>query len=123
LAKLKFFAKDDDLVYVPDFPRVKGAIPQYVGRKFVPADGTNGASFPASAEPFECDSEDENGKALVNKFQRGKRGLWPADEATAKACGVSFAAVEVKDGIAVAKTTTISAATSTPTRSRARDEG
>lgn len=101
--KLRFYPKDDELVYVPNFPKVRGAIPQYVGRKFVPADGTNGASFPASDEPFECDSDDENGRALLNKFQRGKRGLLPADKATADACGVEFVAVEIKGGVAVPK--------------------
>ena len=103
MAKLRFYAKDDAKLYVPNFPKVRGAIPQYVGRTFVPSDGTNGASHPASAEPFECDSEDENGKALLNKFQRGKRDIWPADKATADACGVEFLAVEVKDGIAAPK--------------------
>ncbi len=121
--KLKFYPKDDSIVYVPNFPKVRGAIPQYVGRTFVPSDGTKGASFPASAEPFECDSEDENGAALLAKFRRGKRDLWPADKATADACGVEFVPVEVKDGIVVPKATVIPAAPTAARSARARDEG
>lgn len=101
--KLRFFAKDDELVYVPNFPKVRGAFPQYVGRKFIPGTAEAGAQFPATAEPFECDSDDANGQALLNKFRRGKRCLWPADKATAEACGVEFVPVEVKDGVAVTK--------------------
>lgn len=101
--KLSFYAKDDDIVYEPDFPRVRGAIPRYVGRYFVPATKDKSAAFPATAEPYVCDSESENGRVLVGKFLRGKRPLWPADKATAEACGVEFVPVEVKDGIAVPK--------------------
>lgn len=101
--KLAFYAKDDDLVYVPDFPRMKGSIPQRVGRSFVPGDATKGAQHPATTEPFVCDSEDANGVALLAAFRRGRRSLWPADKATADACGVEFVPVEVKDGVAVVK--------------------
>jgi hypothetical protein len=101
--KLSFFAKDDDIVYVPDFPRVKGAFPNYVGRSFVAGTPEKGAQHPATVEPFVCDSEDANGSVLLAKFRRGKRPLWPADKATADACGVEFVPVEVKDGIAVVK--------------------
>jgi hypothetical protein len=107
--KLRFYAKDEEgnqhKVYVPNFPKVQGAFPQYVGRLFIPGTAETGAQHPATAEPFECDSEDANGQALLNKFRRGKRCLWPADKATAEACGVDFVAVEVKDGVAVVKQT------------------
>ena len=100
--KLRFFAKDDELVYVPNSPKRQGQPPRYVGRTFVPGDADTGkpAAFPASAEPFECDSDDPNGRELVNRFLRGKRPLLPADKETAAACGVAFVAVSVKDGVA-----------------------
>ncbi len=117
--KLAFYAKDDDLVYVPDFPRTKGAAPQRVGRSFIPGDGVKGAQHPATAEPFVCDSEDANGVALLAAFRRGRRALWPADKATAEACGVEFVAVEVKDGVAIPK---VAPAPQPAARKGARDE-
>ena len=101
--KLRFYAKDDDLVYVPNLPKRQGQPPRYVGRTFVAGDPDTGklASFPASSEPFECDSDDANGRELVNRFLRGKRPLWPADKATAEACHCDFVSVSVKDGVAV----------------------
>lgn len=101
--RLRFYAKDDELVYVPNSPKRAGSPPRYVGRSFVPGDAATGtpASYPATPEPFECDSEDENGRELLGRFKRGRRSLLPADKATADACGVAFVAASVKEGVAV----------------------
>ena len=93
--KLRFYAREDQLVPVPgSFPRI-GQAPSYIGRKFVAAD----RSHPATDDPYECDAETEGGRRL-KKLTRRDACLWPADEATARACGVAFVPVEVKDGIA-----------------------
>jgi hypothetical protein len=100
LAKLRFFARDDLLVTVPGSRPVKGQAPQYVGRKFIPGDATKGAQHPANEKPHEIDADTDEGRRLVQLTSRDA-ALWPADAATASACGVEFVAVEVKDGVAV----------------------
>ncbi|HEU4544357.1 MAG TPA: hypothetical protein VFR23_24715 [Jiangellaceae bacterium] len=121
--KLKFYAKDDELVYVPNAPKRQGQPPRYVGRSLVPGDPDKAtmASFPASAEPFECDSDDANGQELLGRFRRGKRPLWPADKATAEACGVEFVAITIKDGVSVASERQAQPETK-PARASARSE-
>jgi len=101
LAKLRFYARDDLLVSVPGARPLKGQAPQYVGRKFIPGDGkAAGAQHPASDTPFESDSDTDEGRRLVQLTSRDA-ALWPADKATADACGLEFVAVEVKDGVTV----------------------
>jgi hypothetical protein len=105
--KLRFFAKDDDLVYVPTSVRMSGQAPQYIGRRLEQGnDGRDGqprkaATFPATEEAWECDADSADADEILNRFRRGKRRLWPADAETAAACGVEFVRVVVKAGVAV----------------------
>lgn len=129
--KLKFYAKDDLLVTEPGAPMVTGQAVRYVGRELVPGYGPTpngtpgkGATFPATAEPYECDSETERGQALIRRVyidttRHNEQPLWPADQATADACGVPFVAVTVKDGVAVpaSSATPVVIAASVPKRS------
>ncbi|HEX5076801.1 MAG TPA: hypothetical protein VFW03_26575 [Gemmatimonadaceae bacterium] len=98
--KLKFFARDDMLVTVPGSRPMRGQAPQYVGRRFIPGDGKTSAQHPATETPYEADSETDEGRRLVQLTSRDS-ALWPADKATAEACGVEFVAIDVKDGVAV----------------------
>lgn len=98
--KLKFFAREDLLVTVPGSRPMRGQAPEYVGRKFIPGDGTVGAQFPASEKPYECEADSDEGRRLVLLTRRDS-ALWPADKETADACGVEFSAVSVKDGVAL----------------------
>ena len=111
--KLRFYAKDDLLVTEPGSPMMTGQPVRYVGRDFVPGTAATpsgtpavAAAFPASSEPFECDSDTKRGQDLIRLMRidttrHGEQPLWPADQATADACGVPFVAVTVKDGVAV----------------------
>jgi len=107
MSKLRFYAKDDDLVYVPTSVRMSGQAPQYIGRRIERGnDARDGktaknATFPATNEAWECDADSADALEILNRFRRGKRPLWPADAETALACGVEFVKVEVKDGVAV----------------------
>ena len=100
--KLKFYARDDLLVTVPGSRPVRGQAPEYVGRKFVPGTAESGASHPATVEGFECEAGGEIAARLV-QLTRRDAALWPADKATADACGVPFVEVTVKDGVAAPK--------------------
>jgi hypothetical protein len=96
MAKLRFFARDDQLVPFPGFTPAPGQIPVYVGRSF----DEKLKGHPASQEPSEFDSETREGQRLM-QFARRDAALWPADEATARECGVEFVPVTVRDGVAV----------------------
>lgn len=118
--KLRFYAKGDLLVSVPGQTILRrnadtgaaGSPVKYVGRVHVPAKLRKGpgdsvivdepASNPARSEAYECDSDTERGRRLM-KLTRRDGSLWPADEATAAACGVPFVATEFSDGEHVAK--------------------
>ena len=119
MSKLRFFARNDAdgprLVTVPGSRPMRGQAAQYVGRKFIPGDAAKGvpAQFPATEAPHEADADSDEGRRLV-KVTREDAALWPADKETAAACGVEFAAVEVKDGIAVPATAARSSAARAP---------
>lgn len=102
--KLKFYARGDLLVTKPGFvPKYTGGdVPRYVGRKFVARNGNTPAHNIATKEPAEFDSESEAGRRLMLLCRRDS-SLWPADQATADACGVKFVPVDFKDGEWVAK--------------------
>lgn len=114
---LKFHAKADALQRVPDFTPSAGQHDRYVGREFDPhtyetaldphdpkLPPLRSASFPASKEPFECDSESANGQRLKHLIYRD-RDLWAADQATADFCQVPFVEIEWADGEWVPKKT------------------
>lgn len=96
---LRFYAKEDQLVHVPGFHPLPGQFHEFVGRRF----DFDKKSWPATSEPAQFDSESEPGRRLVALVRRDAC-LWPADEATAVACGVQFVAIEIKDGMAAMKT-------------------
>lgn len=96
---LRFFAKADALQRVPTFAPAIGQQDRYVGRAH---DAANPGSFPATKEPFVCDSESADGLRLKHLIFRD-RDLWAADKATADHCQVPFVETEWKDGEVVAK--------------------
>lgn len=103
---LRFYAKHDELVREPGVRLIVGHRASYVGRKF--DEKTNG--FPATAEPFAVSAESAEGQRLATLCQRDG-SLWPADEATAQACGVPFQPVEFQSGAWVAAATKTAAKT------------
>ncbi|KYF87789.1 hypothetical protein BE20_24910 [Sorangium cellulosum] len=70
---------------VPDFEAMEAGILRFVGRKHDPAVGVNGGWVP-SEEPVTVPLRAE----YVQEVQAGS--LAPADEETARLCGVSFKA-------------------------------
>ena len=114
---LRFHAKGDALQRVPDFVPHVGQQDRYVGREFDPGNYSTGldihdpkapplrsASYPASKEPFECDSESPCGQRLRHLIFRD-RDLWAADQATADHCQVPFVPIEWAEGEWVQKKT------------------
>lgn len=91
---LRFYAKADALQPVPGFDPGVGNHPRYVGRRHDPE---NPGSFPATEEPFECDSNSPAGQRLAFLAFRD-RDIWPADQETADFCRVPFVATELVDG-------------------------
>ena len=91
---LSFHAKADALQRVPDFHPEVGQHDRYVGREH---DFARPGSFPASREPFHCDSESENGQRLKHLIFRDG-DLWAADQATADYCQVPFVEIEWSEG-------------------------
>jgi hypothetical protein len=104
---LKFYAREDLLVNDPNSPARDGDSVARVGRKFKRAKrGQDGAvvepaSYEASKDPHEVDSDSHAGRRLA-KLCRRDRSLWPADKATADFCDVAFVATVFKDGAHVA---------------------
>lgn len=94
---LKFVARGDDLVAEPGVTLYVGQSPRYVNREHVKlASGEWG--YPATAEPHTCKADSDEGRRLQLLVVRD-RALWPADAATAAACGVPFVPLELHDGV------------------------
>jgi hypothetical protein len=108
--QLSFYAKSDLLVSHPTAARIVGQHPRYVGRKVVVVDGA--ATWPATQQPFVCESDTDVGRRCA-EVTRKDGSLWPANEATARACNIEFVPVEFSDGAwrPAPKTPTRSAAT------------
>ena len=90
--KLSFLPVPGHMVNRPG-GRSVGAPPRYVGRKFVSVEDKDAGvagSYPAAEEPevFNLKPSDPEFFDLTRYCLKG--GLWPADEATAQACGVRF---------------------------------
>lgn len=68
-----------------------GQLSRFVGRSFKPSGqpGFAGA-YAADAEPVEVDPNGEDAAHLIRQARKNDPGVWPADEATAAACGVEF---------------------------------
>lgn len=104
MQKLKFYAREDLLVRKAGVaPRV-GEATRYYGRKFDAAS----RGYPATAEAVEVDADSEHGRKCIRACV-SESALWPADEATAKHCGVSFTPVEFVDGAWVVKAAPVKA--------------
>jgi len=97
--QLRFHAKADALQRVPDFHPAVGQHDRYVGREH---DEDRPGSFPASKEPFVCESDSFNGQRLRHLIARDG-DLWAADQATADFCQVPFVELEFDDGEWIAK--------------------
>ena len=83
--KLRFYARGT--AHVSDFDALDRPVPlrRFIGRKLQEAPESPGRfAFVSTGKVEEVDSRPEVFKAA----QDGE--LWPADEATAKACGVKF---------------------------------
>lgn len=66
-----------------------GQLARYVGRSLKKSDKPGVAGvYAAEAEPVEVPEDGPDAAHLIRQAQRG--GVWPADEATAAACGVEF---------------------------------
>lgn len=112
--KLKFFAKKDLLVTLPQQvilrgnadTGARGAPVRYVGREHITAvlekrgselAVVEAARNPAVPEAFECEADSDMGRRLV-KIVRRDQCLWPADLETAEACGIKFVETKFVDG-------------------------
>lgn len=103
---LRFYAKGDLLVTEPGTAAStarEGRPSRYVGRKLaMVGEGRQAvASFPATSDPYSCPANSPRGARLI-KLTRRDGSLWPADEATARACGVDYVATRFSSGEHVA---------------------
>jgi len=90
--QLAFYARAGHSVAWPN-SAATGQPRRYVGRTFVPSlDKETAGAFRADKEAAVVKAKDADAKDLMRACAKG--GLWPADEATAKACGVDFVKVE-----------------------------
>lgn len=92
--KLKFLAKDDQLVTEPGTTNLAGQVARYIGRVW--DDAIHG--FPATQTPYECEADSPDGRRLT-KLLRRDNCLIPADPATAAACGVEFVPHKFCNGV------------------------
>jgi len=126
MARLRFYARDAQLVAVPNQIPLVGTARQYVGRDFRPAANGKPAGYPATKEPQAFNSDTPAGQLLIDEVRRSRRqgsqSLWCADEATAAACEVPFVAVAFEGGqwrqTATAQPSTDDAGNDKPGRSR-----
>lgn len=98
--KLRFHARDDGpegpmLVAVPYARPVTGQPPRYVGRKQIAVMVDGKPTYPRSDTPYECEENSDVGRRLV-KLVRREGSLVPADDYTARACGVEVKAEPVR---------------------------
>lgn len=94
MAKLRFYSRDGLLVSFPNARNIVGQPMRYIGRELreIVHDGAKRFAYVATAEPFEVDESTECARRLV-KLTRRDSSLWPADEHTARACGVQLVKV------------------------------
>lgn len=94
--KLRFYARPGHMCSLPG-PRVAGTLPKYVGRRVRKVGGTIRNEI--TDEPAEFDSTSREGRRLIRRMivDRNDPPLIPADEATARVCGVKFEPKAVAD--------------------------
>ena len=95
--KLRLYARPGYVFSLPGV-RVAGAHPRYIGRT-LQVDGKTIVNA-ATHEPAVIDSETKEGQRVLRVMlcDGPDYPLWPADEATARACGVPYVEVEMVDG-------------------------
>lgn len=128
MAKVRFYARGDQLVAVPEQIPMVGSPRLYVGREFLRAtQDSRGkvlkpAAYPAAKSAHEFDSDTLTGSLVVDEVRRSHRqgcqSLWCADEETAAICGVPFVPVGLQAGSWVPKATEDDAGDNTPERTR-----
>lgn len=91
--QLSFYAKGAQLVTMPGFRPMVSQSPQYVGRRH----DRQRRAFPAREEPFRIEADSDAARRLV-KLVRRDGSLWPADDATANACGMPAPRLHFADG-------------------------
>jgi len=93
---LKFVARENLLVRIPNSVQFIGQAPNYVNRsKQALPDGTWG--YPANAVPYEVPAKSKDAERVMLLTNRDA-ALWPFDEETAAACDTKFVAIEWVDG-------------------------
>lgn len=87
---LKFLPRAGHMVHFAS-GNASGQLSRYVGRTFKPVAkaGVAGA-YAADDEPVEVDPDSADAAHLIRQARKSDPGVWPADEATAAACGVEF---------------------------------
>lgn len=94
--KLRFYAKGEQLVREPGVIEIVRTPPHYVGRCLAKLEDGR-FCYPATEEAFECSVASDTGMRLM-RLVKQDGALWPADEATAAACGVAFVELDWADG-------------------------
>lgn len=86
---LRFYAREGHVVRAPGEKQF-GQVTPAVGRKNVK--GEHGIEHPAMDEPTVIDSASPLGKRIVRwcRSSPSDPPMWPADEVTAQACGLTF---------------------------------
>lgn len=103
--KLRFLAARDALVHErhadgSSMQQAIGTPDRFVGRTY----DAKLRGYPATKEPYECDSDTGEATYLIRECRNGD--LHPADTATAKVCGVDMPNVDFRDGVWVPSTAT-----------------
>jgi hypothetical protein len=104
MVTLRFIAREDALATVPGSRANVGQPAFYIGRKYIAPDRAagRGARYEATQEPYEVTLDlDRQDDAMrfnrhVKLAQRGD--IWPADEETAKHCGLAFVQASFANG-------------------------
>lgn len=99
---LRFYARPGHVLPWPG-PKFQGQPVRYIGRKTKlfkdDAGEVVAIGHPAIEQPVEIDENSREGQRILRLFRiENEPPLWPADTETAKACGVPYVDVELKDG-------------------------
>jgi hypothetical protein len=98
--KLRFYAREDALAYVPGIGKQTGQAPRYIGRTLELKPHL--VTYPATVDAHEANvdpSSPEQSQQLARYCKLVRNGaIWAADKATADAIGVAFVPVTFRDG-------------------------
>ena len=92
--KIKLVAKDDQMVAMPGTAQFAGQVARFINREW----DEKLHAFPAVAEPYEVDSDSDEGRRLM-KITRRDRALSPHDQASADVIGVPFVPLKFNAGV------------------------